>query len=352
MIGSWKGGILEHLFKDKRILITGGTGSVGWEITQEILKYNPRVIRLFDNNENAQFNFQQSLGENKKLRYLLGDVRDKDRLITAMDQVDIVFHTAGLKHVLACEYNPLEAVKTNVIGTQNVIEAALACNVRKVIFTSSDKAVNPGNTMGASKLVAEKLIISANYYRGVKRTIFSAVRFGNVMGSSGSVVPVFINQIKEGKQITITHRDMTRFVISPGDSLKLLFRATELAQGGEIFIMKMPVVRVTELAAVLYEILSKPGKGEMRIEIIGTKPGEKLYEELLTEEEASRAIETDELYIVLPYPELIANINLDINKYPSIGKANIIHYRSDKVEGLSRKAIEELLREKQIIHEE
>jgi FlaA1/EpsC-like NDP-sugar epimerase len=182
---------MKALFKGKKILITGGTGSIGQEIVREILKYEPEVVRILDVDETKQFELQQEYGNLENVRFLLGDIRDKERLSRAIEDIDIVFHTAALKHVLACEYNPFEAVKTNVIGMQNLIEVAMDEEVEKVIFTSSDKAVNPTNVLGASKLLAERLITSANYYKGVRDTIFSSVRFCNVLGSRGSFIPLF-----------------------------------------------------------------------------------------------------------------------------------------------------------------
>jgi len=184
------------LFKNKKILITGGTGSIGQEIVREVLKHEPAVVRILDIDETKQFELQQEYEDYENIRFLLGDIRDKERLYRAIEDIDIVFHTAALKHVQACEYNPFEAVKTNVIGTQNLIDVAIDEEVEKVIFTSSDKAVNPTNVMGATKLLAERLITSANYYKGARKTVFSSVRFGNVLGSRGSVIPLFKNQIE------------------------------------------------------------------------------------------------------------------------------------------------------------
>lgn len=339
---------MKKMFEGKNILITGGTGSIGREIIKRLITYGPKVTRVLDSSENALFNLQQELGYKKEVRYFLGDIREKERLERAFEDIDIVFHTAALKHVSICEYDAFEAVKTNIIGTQNVIKAALANNVDKVVFTSSDKAVNPGNTMGTSKLMAEKLIVSANYHRGNKRTKFSTVRFGNVMGSSGSVIPLFLEQIKEEKPITITHEDMTRFMISLEESLDLMLKATELTQGGEIFIMKMPVVKVTDLAEILQETYSQGGESRP-FKVIGIKPGEKLYEEIMTEEEVGRAMETEDLFIILPFKEAMENVRMDTSKYPTIGDTKIVPYRSDQVEKLSKESIKDMLIGKGII---
>lgn len=307
------------VFENKKILVTGGTGSLGKELVRYLLKFeHPKTVRIFDIDETEQFEFQQELkGYEDAVRYLLGDVRDKERLSRAVEDVDIIFHTAALKHVMACEYNPFEAVKTNILGTQNLIDVAITNNVGKIIFTSSDKAVNPSNTMGATKLLAEKLMTSANYYKGARKCIFSSVRFGNVMGSRGSVIPLFEQQIRSGGPVTITDPTMTRFMMSMSQAVNLVLRSVEMAQGGEVFIFKMPIVNISDLAEVLIERLA-PKYGHSRedisIEIIGTKPGEKMYEELMTEDEASRSLEREDMFIILP--EMIEEIlNLDKSAY-------------------------------------
>ena len=293
-----------NFLNNKNILITGGTGSLGRELVREVLKHNPKVVRIFDVDETEQFEFHHELKEHEgTVRFLLGDVRDRERLIHATEDIDIIFHTAALKHVMACEYNPFEAVKTNILGIQNVIDAAIANNVERIIFTSSDKAVNPSNTMGATKLLAERLITAANYYKGTRKCIFSSVRFGNVMGSRGSVIPLFIEQIKSGGPVTITDNGMTRFMMSMSQALELVFRSSEMAMGGEVFIFKMSTVNITDLAEVLIEELA-PLYGhkveDIDIEIIGTIPGEKMYEELMTEDEATRSLEREDMFIIPP----------------------------------------------------
>jgi len=293
------------MFKNKKILVTGGTGSLGKELVRHLLKNEqPETVRIFDVDETEQFDFQHELkGFENITRFLLGDVRDKERLHRAAEGVDIIFHTAALKHVGACEYNPFEAVKTNVLGTQNVIDVAIDNNVERIIFTSSDKAVNPSNTMGATKLLAEKLMTSANFYKGHRDCIFSSVRFGNVMGSRGSVIPLFKQQIKSGGVVTITDPTMTRFMMSMSQAVDLVLSSVEMAKGGEVFIFKMPTINISDLAEVLIEGLA-PRYGhspkDINIEIIGTNPGEKMYEELMTEDEAIRSLERDDMFIILP----------------------------------------------------
>lgn len=337
---------MNDVFEGKNILITGGTGSIGQAILREILKYEPAVVRILDIDETKQFELQQEYGDYDNVRFLLGDIRDIDRLRRALNDIDIVFHTAAYKHVLSSEYNPFEAVKNNVIGVQNVIEAAIDTAVKKVIFTSSDKAVNPCNVMGATKLLGERLITAANYYRGAASdTLFSSVRFGNVLGSSGSVLPLFKNQIQQGGPVTITNKEMTRFVMSNSQTINLLFKVVEIAQGGETFIFKMPVIRITDLAEVMIEELARKygyNIGGIAIKIIGNKPGEKVYEELMTVEESARSLETEDLFIVLPaMEEELGVINQLV--YPKVQQAELRSYRSDETEPLSKKEISDLI---------
>ena len=219
-----------NIFTNKTVLVSGGVGSIGSEIVWQLLKFKPKQIRIFDNRETELFHMQQLLLAYPNLRFLVGDIKDKERLNTAMENVDIVFHCAALKHVPMCEYNPFEAVKTNVYGTQNVIECALANNVSKVINISTDKVTNTINTMGATKLLAERLVASAQYYKGDKKTIFSSVRFGNVLGSRGGIIDLFKKQIERGESVTITNPDMTRFVMSVPQAVSLVLKTTEEMQ--------------------------------------------------------------------------------------------------------------------------
>ena len=337
-----------NLFKDKKILITGGTGSIGQEIAQEILKHAPAVVRILDVDETKQFELQQEYEDYENVRFLLGDIRDKERLLRAVEDIDIVFHTAALKHVVACEYNPFEGVKTNVIGTQNLIDVCIDEEVEKVIFTSSDKAVNPTNVMGATKLLAERLMTSANYYKGAKGTIFSSVRFGNVLGSRGSVIPLFKKQIEKGGPVTITNKEMTRFVMPVHEAINLLLKAAGLTQGGEIFIFKMGALKITDLAKVLIEELA-PKYGftpeEIKMDVIGNKPGEKLYEELMTEEEARRALESEDMFILRPGMELY----IGKFSYPSVSEAEVNAYNSADEEHLSKEEIREMLYKEKLL---
>jgi UDP-N-acetylglucosamine 4,6-dehydratase/5-epimerase len=324
---------MKHFYQDKSILITGAAGSIGQALIEKLLEYDPKVIRLFDNNENGLFSLRQKFsGEPaKKVRFLLGDIRNLNRLQYAFNGIDIVIHAASYKHVLECEYNPLDAVETNIIGTANVIQAAISQNVKKVIFTSSDKAANPSNTMGTTKLLAEKLMIAANDY-GARTTIFTCCRFGNVVGTSGSVIPLFKQQIQDDHKVTITDPAMTRFMITRNTAIDLVLKAGILSEGGEIFIFKMPVVNINDLADTM---IGKYGKAKK--EIIGKKPGEKMYEEIMTEEEMSRAYEGKDMYVIFPQVKMI-----DYNNYSGYSRVTKIR-NSAQMSTLSKKEILGLL---------
>ncbi len=330
-------------FKGKNILITGGCGSVGSELVSRLVK-DARVIRIFDNYENGLFQMQQKYKNHKNVRYLLGDIRDKERLDMAMENIDVVFHTAALKHVWACEYNPFEAVKTNVDGLQNVVDCAMKHNVEKFIFTSSDKAANPSNVMGTTKLVGEKLVTAANFYKGNKRTVFSSIRFGNVMGSSGSVIPVFKEQIAKGGPVTLTDPKMSRFVITMQQAADLVLEAAEQAKGGEVFILKMDALNVKDLADVMVSELGNGKRIDIRTE--GAKPGEKMYEELFTEEEATRALEASHMFVILP--QLTELFGVKTN-YANLKPAKVQPYTSRDAKLLSKEEIKNLLNKEELI---
>ncbi|MBZ9624572.1 polysaccharide biosynthesis protein [Clostridium sp. FP2] len=292
-------------YSGKKILIIGGTGTIGQGMVKEILKQNPTVIRILSRDEYKQFIMDKEIEEKyrKQLRFLIGDVRDYDRVDRAMEDIDIVFNLAAMKHVPACEYNPDEAIKTNVTGMQNVIKAAMHHNVESVVFTSSDKAISPTNAYGATKLLAERLVQAANFNRGKAKTKFVAVRFGNVMGSRGSVIPLFKKQILEQKHITVTNNGMSRFMMTLSDAVKLTMRSAEKSVGGEVFVLKMPIIKLKDLAEVVVEETCKKYKMDIvdiRIDIVGLRPGEKMYEELMTEDEAEIAYDLGKMYAVLP----------------------------------------------------
>lgn len=344
---------LEDIFRGKKILVTGGTGCIGSEIVRSVLKYKPQVVRIFSNDEDNTFRMMHEFdaSDTKMMheivdrRFLIGDIRDKERVLLAMEDIDIVYHAAALKHVPLCEYNPFEAIKTNVLGTKNVIEAALASEVDRVISISTDKAVNPTNTMGATKLLSEKLIIDANEGKGLKPTIFSSVRFGNVSFSRGSVIPLFEEQIRQKKPITITNPDMTRFMMSLSDTIELIFEATLLAKGGEIFILKMPVVKLGDLIDVIIETYAEKyhhKKESIEKRMIGLRPGEKMYEELMTETEAAVAFETDDMLIIPPQLEM-PSISYEVKDYPTARHCSIGRYSSRDVKPISKEEIKRLL---------
>ncbi len=312
-------------FENKRILVTGACGTIGSELVGQLLgggKYNPAEVMGLDNNESALFFLDQQYLQDDRAHFYLADMRDLQELRSKMKGIDIVFHAAAFKHVILCERSPEQAVSTNILGVQHVVAAAGECGAEKVIFTSSDKAVNPTNVMGTSKLMGERLMTAANSTKRGNGPVFASTRFGNVLGSSGSVIPIFHNQIARGGPVTLTHPDMTRFVMSIKEAVRLVIDSADLARGGEVFITKMPVVRIADLALAMIEELAPvyghdPGKIEIRE--IGVKPGEKLYEELMSLEETRRAVELSLYFSVLPafrgiyddiaydYPEIVSD---------------------------------------------
>lgn len=290
----------------KKIFITGACGTVGSELVRLLLtdpSYKPAEVVAIDNNESQLFFLDQQYLNDPRAHFFVGDVRDSENLKRMIKGIDVVFHVAALKHVVLCERSPLEALQTNIHGVQNVISAAMENNVEKVIFTSSDKAVNPTNVMGTSKLMGERLMTAANSNSRDGGCIYASTRFGNVMGSNGSVVPIFRRQIAKGGPVTLTHNEMTRFVMSIEEATRLVIDSAAVAQGGEVFITKMPVIRIRDLAEVMIQELAPIyGFNPNGIEIIeiGTKPGEKLYEELMSDEETRRAVELKSYFSILP----------------------------------------------------
>ncbi len=280
---------------NSRILITGACGSVGSALVKRLLNEG-HIVCAFDNNEDGLFKLdQEHTNRNEKLRIFLGDVRDIKRVRDAMERVDYVFHCAGLKHVYLSEYNPFEAVQTNVIGSNNIIKAALNANVSSVIFTSSDKAVNPTSTMGASKLLAERLFTSANYHAGTNKTKFAVVRFGNVLNTNGSILQIFQKQLNENQPLTITSTKMTRFFLTMSQSIDLCIKAAKDMIGGEIFIKNMGSCNIMTLAKIITGNTEKFNFVE-----VGCKPGEKLYEELITDVESTRTVAIKDIFVILP----------------------------------------------------
>jgi FlaA1/EpsC-like NDP-sugar epimerase len=287
-------------FKGKRILITGVAGTIGSALAQSISTAKPEEIIGIDNSEAGLFRLERQLGPG--FRAILGDIRDSKRMNKAIcRRIDILFHAAALKHVPMCEHNPLEAVRTNLLGLQNVVDASISANIPRVIFTSTDKAVNPTNVMGASKLMGEQLIRAANIE--TSEQVFSTTRFGNVLGSSGSVVPIFAQQIIRGGPVTLTSAEMSRFVMTLDDAVSLVLRASQIAKGGEIFVTKMRSISILTLAkAMIATIAPRYGieSDEISIDEIGTRPGEKSYEELMSDEEVRRTIELRDYFVIFP----------------------------------------------------
>jgi UDP-N-acetylglucosamine 4,6-dehydratase len=278
-------------FDGKKILITGGTGSFGKCFTSLLLKeHNPDSIRIYSRGEYLQWQMQQKF-QDERLRFLIGDVRDKERLFRAFNDIDIVIHAAALKQVPAAEYNPIEAVKTNINGASNIIDAAIDNGVEKVMALSTDKAVHPVNLYGATKMVAEKLFVQGNSYAGGRKTHFACTRYGNVVGSRGSIVPLLIDQRKSGT-ITITDPRMTRFWLTLDQGARFVAKCVEIMKGGETFVPKIPSMKITDLAAVLAP--------ECKVDIIGIRPGEKLHEVMITEDEARHARDMGDYYAIEP----------------------------------------------------
>lgn len=293
-----------EFFAGKRIAVTGASGTVGQEVVRQLLAFGADEVRMLDNNEGELFYFSQALKHEPRARPFMIDIQDKDALMTMFKHVDIVIHSAAYKNVPVCEAAPFSAVRVNILGTQNVITAAAERNVGYVLFTSSDKAVNPTNVMGTTKLMGERLITAANVLNdAASDTIFCSTRFGNVTGSRGSVLPVFESQIAQGNPITLTDRDMTRFMMTLTEATELVLKSLTLAKGGEVFVTKMPVFNIGDLAEVLIERLApKYGRqsSDIPIQMIGARPGEKMYEELTTDEEVARCHDMGDLLAVLP----------------------------------------------------
>ena len=293
-------------FSGKTILVTGACGTVGTELVRLLLSdatYKPAEVIGIDNDESGLFFIDQQYLDDARARFVVADIRDKEKVVRIMRGVDVVFHTAALKHVVLCERSPFEAVQTNIHGVRNIIHAAYEADVDRVIFTSSDKAVNPTNVMGTSKLMGERLMTAANSNLRGEGPIFASTRFGNVLGSNGSVVPIFHKQIAVGGPVTLTDPEMTRFIMSIEGAVRLVIDSASLALGGEVFVTKMPVVRIEDLAkAMIAELAGQYGHdpAAIQIKLIGSKPGEKLYEELMSDEETRRSVELEQYFAVMP----------------------------------------------------
>ena len=330
-----------NMFNGKIVLITGGTGSLGTALTKKILLTNVKAIRIFSRDEWKQSQMQSEI-KDERLRYLIGDVRDKERLSRALEGVDIVIHTAALKQMPVAEYNPFEAVKTNIIGTQNLIEACLDNNIESVLAIGTDKAVSPVNTYGATKLLMERLFVSANFYKGNHKTKFLCVRYGNVLGSRGSIVPIFINQINSGKKVTITDPSMTRFTITMGEALELILRALKNGNGGEVFVPKLNAYRVGDIKDAILDLLNS----SKETEIISIRPGEKIHESLISNDELRNTFEINEDYII---------IDKQLQDAGYLDNNNVIRtkldyqYSSDKVDLLTIDKLKQVLVSEKLI---
>ena len=328
------------MISGQRLLVTGA-GSVGRNLASRFLEEDLEVVRILDSSEPALSRLQSQLDDDR-CRFLAGNIKDQDRIERAIEDIDIVVHTAAMKHVNVCEYNPFEAVKTNVVGLQNLLDAAIDSSVNRVVFTSSDKAVDPANTMGTTKLLGEKLVTAGNKYRGRSDIKLASVRFGNVINSSGSVVPRFIEQIRRGGPVKLTDQRMTRFMLTYDDVASLVTQAMENTNGGEIFISKMPAIRIEDLVGAMVDFLA-PKHGhdpdDIDMEVIGPRVGETFHEEIMTEREAARALESDSLYAIPPE----SNGYLDHDGIEGFAEASDIVRSSENANHLSKGEIASLI---------
>lgn len=342
---------LESFFKNKIILICGGTGSIGSELVSQLLNYNPKTVRILSNSENELWETKLELIQHEeKLRFLLGDIRNYERIKRAAEDVDIIFNAAAIKHVPFSEYNPMEAINVNIHGLENIIEAAFKYNVEKLIHISTDKAVNPTTVMGATKMLSERLCISRALAKGQHLTKISCVRFGNVLGSRGSIIPLIKEQIKKGNKVTLTDKDMRRFFLSISQAVELVLKTAVISQGGEIFVLKMPVVLIQDLIDVIIEeFASKIGKdpSSIKIEIIGPRPGEKIHEKLISSIEFSTCYETEDMYCIYPFDyfgrETISYNNV-INGAKLIVNKENFQYSTENALPLNKEDIRTLLK--------
>jgi UDP-N-acetylglucosamine 4,6-dehydratase/5-epimerase len=296
---------MKDLFKGKVILITGGTGFLGRALTTEILRHDPKAVRIFSRDEVKHHLFAEDFNHDPRLRNFIGDVRDFPRLRKAVRGCDIVIHAAALKRLDLLEYNVDESIKTNIIGTLNVVEACLENNTAKVIYISTDKACMPVNTYGACKFVSERIFIESSSSKGDRQTVFSVVRYGNVLESTGSVIPFFTTKIKNGDDIPLTDERMTRFIISPQQAVELVFKAIEYGMGGEVFVPMLPAFRITDLI----DILKEKHQGKNKVKLVGLRPGEKIHELMINNAEVPRTYRFKDLYVITSHLE-------DLREYP------------------------------------
>lgn len=334
---------MEDLFKGKTILITGGTGYLGRQLTSEILKYNPHSIRILSRDEVKHYKMQELFNYNKKLRHFIGDVRDYDRMEKAAKEADIVIHAAALKRLDMIEYNVDESVKTNVIGALNVVKACLANNVEKAVFISTDKACSPVNTYGACKFLAERIFADSNRSKGRARTVFTVVRYGNVLESTGSVIPFFVSKIKNGENVPLTDNRMTRFIISPQQAVQLVFNSLKYGRGGEIFVPKLHSFRIADLI----EILKEKYKSNSKIELIGIRPGEKINEWMINDVESRRTYDFKDMYVITSETNKIEDAEYLLPS-KKLTEKDMAHYSSDQTL-ISREEAKKIFEELDII---
>ena len=331
------------MLENKKILITGGTGSLGRALTKRLLAEKVDVIRIFSRNENKQVTMQSEFNDDR-LRFLIGDIRDLPRLERALEGIDIVFHTAALKHVPVIEYNPFEAINTNVIGSRNVIEACLSENVDRVVGVGTDKAVSPLNTYGATKLLMEKLFTTASNYldKDKHKTKFISLRYGNVLGSSGSVIPKFIQQIKSNQKITITDPEMTRFSITMDEALDFILESTISGKGSEVFIPKLRAYKIDDVKVALQELIDNTGE-----EKIPVRQGEKFHETLINTDEMRTTLESESKYMILQ--KEISDQEID-EEYPGFRRITLTKpYSSDVVEKIPINDLKDILSKSELL---
>jgi len=346
-------GRFAEFYRGKKVLITGAAGTVGREVVSQLYSLEPEELRLMDNNETEMFFLLEEYKDSPNVCCFLGDIRDRDKIEKLAGGIDIIIHCAAFKHVILSEYNPFDLVQTNIIGVENVIRAASANGVKNVLFTSSDKAVNPTSVMGTSKLMGERLITAANAVKSVNKTVFSSTRFGNVVGSRGSVVPLFIKQIMKGGPVTLTDKRMSRFFMTTADAARLVLNSVIISKGGEVFVTKMVVVGIEDLAHVMIDLLApKYGFDPVDIQVVetGAKPGEKLYEELMNDEEVPRSLELEDMFVVTPaFKAIYQSINYE---YETLVSEEVEHsYVSSDETVLTREELRDYLIDNNILEE-
>nr|WP_242520388.1 polysaccharide biosynthesis protein [Halobacillus kuroshimensis] len=324
-------------------MVIGGTGTIGKRIVTTLLNESPKYIKVLSRDEYKQYQLEKELKSDPRVQFILGDIRHYETVYDAMDNVDYVFHLAAMKHVPFCENNPYEAVLTNIAGTRHVVRAAKARGVKKVVFTSTDKAISPTNTYGASKLIAERLLLSSEQNKSKEGTIFASVRFGNVMGSRGSVIPLFVKQMVEKKRITVTDDRMSRFMMTIEEAASLTIRSLTRAQGGEIFVLKMPVISLQDLIEVVREEVCLAyglDPHEITVQEIGLRVGEKMYEELMTFEESTTAWEFEDMYVI-PGDKQVS--------YPDAVRTQVGTYSSSDQKPVSKEELRRLVQKQNLI---